>query len=280
MIINGRQIADEMLSALTESISQLPVPPSVAAVLFTNDEHEVHTSRTFLRLKGEAARKLGIVFELYELDAGLTTRQARAKLLEISKKKNHTAIVVQLPLPQKITTQYVLNAIPPEKDPDVLSQKSQGAFFVERSDILPPAVVAVDEIFKRNAVDVRGKSCVVFGYGLLVGKPISHWLASHGATVTIVNEFTEKPARFSREADIIVSGVGQPDLITSDMVREGVVVIDFGATHVDGSVRGDVAPDVADKASLMTPVPGGLGPIVIAALLKNVVNLVQKRNRI
>ncbi|MDO8591301.1 MAG: bifunctional 5,10-methylenetetrahydrofolate dehydrogenase/5,10-methenyltetrahydrofolate cyclohydrolase, partial [bacterium] len=193
-----------------------------------------------------------------------------------------------------INTQYVLNAIPPEKDVDVLSEKTQGAFFVGRSAILPPAVETVKIIFSaiggsalggEGAFNLEGKNCAVFGYGLLVGKPVSHWLASQGATVSIINEFTSNPTELSHQADIIISGVGKPNLITADMVKEGVVVIDFGynilpeagSDKPEAMIVGDVDfNEVSQKAGWITPVPGGVGPIVIAAVLKNLLALYKK----
>ncbi|MBI2063124.1 MAG: bifunctional 5,10-methylenetetrahydrofolate dehydrogenase/5,10-methenyltetrahydrofolate cyclohydrolase [Candidatus Yanofskybacteria bacterium] len=180
---------------------------------------------------------------------------------------NH-GVLVELPLPLHINTQYIINAVPQEKDVDVLSEKSQGAFLADRSLILPPAVEAVKIIFEKYDINPKGKNCAVFGYGLLVGKPIGHWLASQGATVSIINEFTSNPAELSCHADIIVAGTGQEDLITKDMIKEGSVIIDF-AKDVDFD-------EVSKKASWITPVPGGVGPIVIAAVLKNLLTLYKK----
>ena len=120
---------------------------------------------------------------------------------------------------------------------------------------------------------------MVFGYGLLVGKPVSHWLASQGATVSIINELTLNANRYTLNADIIISGVGKPNLIKADMIRDGAVVIDFGYENLEGKIVGDVYfEEVNKKTSLITPVPGGVGPIVIAAVLKNLSDLIKKAN--
>ena len=132
------------------------------------------------------------------------------------------------------------------------------------------------QIFEEHKIEPKGKIAAVFGYGLLVGKPVSHWLANQGATVSVINEFTPEPAELSKKADIIISGVGKPGLIKSDMIKEGAVVIDFGFVSAGEGIAGDVDfEEVSKKASLITPVPGGTGPIVVAAVLKNFVKLIK-----
>ncbi|MBI4120346.1 MAG: bifunctional 5,10-methylenetetrahydrofolate dehydrogenase/5,10-methenyltetrahydrofolate cyclohydrolase [Parcubacteria group bacterium] len=270
MLIDGKKIADEILAGVAVRVGELPKPPRLAAVLVGDHAG----GKKFLELKRSAAKKVGIDFRLYEFPAAITSQQLRKKVVEIAKAQVNSAVLVELPLPGHTNTQYILNAIPEEKDLDVLSQKSQGAFFAGRSKILPPAVEAVKTIFEKHAIEARGKNCAVFGYGLLVGKPISHWLAAQGATVSIINEFTANPEKISRQADILISGVGKPNLIKADMIKEGAVVIDFGCENMEGKAVGDVAFDQASpKCSLITPVPGGVGPIVIAAVLKNLITL-------
>mgnify|MGYP001574580900 CR=1 FL=1 len=276
MLIDGRKIADEIFTELAERVKQLLKPLRLAAVLVGENPG----LRKFVELKKSAAQKAGIDFRTYEFPASITTQELRKKVVEISKAQINSGVLVELPLPPHINTQYILNAIPEEKDVDVLSQKSQGAFFTNRSQILPPAVEAVKTIFKKHGIEVKGKNCAVFGYGLLVGKPISHWLAQQGATVSIITEHTLDPKPYILSADIIVSGVGKPNLITAEMVREGAIVIDFGYERQAGSgepvaaIAGDVDFEaVSQRVSLITPVPGGVGPIVIASVLKNLVEL-------
>lgn len=270
MVIGGKKIAEEILSEIANEFRKPGKPLRLAVVLVGENPG----LRKFVELKKSAAQKVGIDFRTYEFPGGITTQELRKKVVEISKARINSGVIVELPLPNHINTQYILNAIPEEKDVDVLSQKSQGAFFTNRSKILPPAVEAVKTIFEKHGIEVRGKNCAVFGYGLLVGKPISHWLATQGATVTIINESTLDAKRYTLNADIIISGVGKANLITADMVKDGVAVIDFGYENVEGKMTGDVDFDtVSPKASLITPVPGGVGPIVIAAVLKNLAAL-------
>lgn len=302
MIIDGKKIAEEMLAEVVEEVKKLPKPPRLAAVL-AGDTHlavgppsglgvqpqkpqEVEPQksglRKFLELKKKAAEKVGIDFRIYEFPAEITTQKLRKEIVGIAKAKVNQGIIIELPLPAHINTQYILNAIPPEKDPDVLSEKSQGSFFVGRSVILPPAVEATKQILKYLKVEAQGKTCAVFGYGLLVGKPVSHWLAQQGATISMINEFTLNAKHYSLDADIIISGVSKPNLITADTIKDGVGIIDFGYNVLSeaGSQKlgampvGDVDFDeVSKKAGWITPVPGGVGPIVVAAVLKNLITL-------
>jgi methylenetetrahydrofolate dehydrogenase (NADP+)/methenyltetrahydrofolate cyclohydrolase len=290
MIIDGRKIADGILAEAAKEVKALRQtqgkPPYLAAVLVGDDAG----SRGFLELKKKGAEGIGIDFRIYEFPEKISNGELRKKLNQIVKATTCGGMIVELPLPPHLNTQAILNVVPEGKDPDVLSQKAQGAFFAGRSEISPPSVETVKSILEEYKIEPKGKTAAVFGYGLLVGKPVSHWLASQGAAVTVINEFTSEPAELSKKADIIVSGVGKPGLIGPDMIKEGAVVIDFGYSgaktqnEILGSpehsarqnVLGDVDfEEVGKKASLITPVPGGTGPIVVAAVLKNFVKMIK-----
>jgi len=275
MLIDGKTIAEEILAEVAAEVKKLTKQPRLAAVLVGDHVG----SRKFLELKKQAAEKIGIDFRLYKFPADITTQKLRKEIVGMAKAGVNHGVLVELPLPPHINSQYVLNAIPPEKDVDVLSEKSQGAFFVNRGEILPPAVEAVKIILAQNNIGLRGKNCAVFGYGLLVGKPISHWLASQGATVSVINEFTLNANRYTLNADIVISGVGKQNIIKDDMIKDGAAIIDFGYENLEGRITGDVDfEEVSKKTSLITPVPGGVGPIVIAAVLSNLVDLIKKAN--
>jgi methylenetetrahydrofolate dehydrogenase (NADP+)/methenyltetrahydrofolate cyclohydrolase len=175
-------------------------------------------------------------------------------------------------------TDFIVNAIPLEKDADVLSQLAYEAF--EKSvqpSLLPPVVGAIKEVFDRHAIDPTGKQTVIVGNGKLVGLPASVWLQSLGADVIVLtrNTFSEEVIR---DADIVISGAGAPHLIKPDMLKEGVVLIDAGTSESNGAIAGDADPACADVASIFTPVPGGMGPIAVACLFKNAAALAL-RNR-
>ena len=261
MIIDGRKIAQRILKEVKGKAKKFEKPLRLVAVL-VGENPEL---RKFIELKKKAAQEVGIDFKIYEFPEDITNNKLREELNKITKAKVNYGIIIELPLPKHLNTQYLLNTIPEEKDVDVLSQKSQGAFFVGKSKILPPAIEAVQQIFTEYSIDPKGKLAVVFGYGLLVGKQVSHWLINQGATVMVITEYTKDQVKISKEADIIISGVGKPGLITADMIKSGATVIDFGK---------DVDFEAASKkAGLITPPIGGVGPIVVAAVLKNLVEL-------
>ncbi len=276
-IIDGKAIAERINRETKEKVSGLQQPPRLAAVVVGPESEQGAAAKKFLEMKKKRAEEIGIECRIYEFPQNITTQQLRKKIVEIAKAGVNDGVLIELPLPPAINAQYILNTGPEEKDVDVFSQNSQGAFFAGRPAILPPAVEAVKQIFRKYGIEPKGKNCAVFGYGLLVGKPVSHWLAQQGATVSIINEFTREPEKISREADVVISGAGKPNLITGDMIKEGSVVIDFGYENSEGKIAGDVDFEaVKEKAGLITPVPGGIGPIVIAALFKNLIELIKK----
>ncbi|MDP3792228.1 MAG: bifunctional 5,10-methylenetetrahydrofolate dehydrogenase/5,10-methenyltetrahydrofolate cyclohydrolase [bacterium] len=283
MIVDGRKIAEEVLEELEKEISSKNLKLRLAAVLVCPEGIEGLGLKKFVELKGKAAEKIGIDFEMYQFSENINTDKLKQELVKISKKAD--GVLIELPLPSHINSQEVLNQIPIEKDVDVLSDKAQARFFevqprrlIEvKPQILPPAVEALKIVLEKYKINPKDKKVAVFGRGILIGKPISHWLEKQGAEVYKINSKTENPEEFSKKADIVVAGVGKPGIITGSMVKEGVVIVDFGYGKKDGQMVGDVDFDsVAVKASLITPVPGGMGPILITAVIKNLVKLKMK----
>jgi methylenetetrahydrofolate dehydrogenase (NADP+)/methenyltetrahydrofolate cyclohydrolase len=266
MNVDGKKIKDKVLEELKSEVGSREL--RLVGILVGDHPG----SKKFMELKEKAAKEIGVDFRLYEFPGDISTNKLRDELNNIAKQGVNHGLIVELPLPEQINTQYILNTIPQEKDVDVLSIKAQGAFFVGKSKILPPAVEALKIVLEEHDIDIKGKNIAVFGYGVLIGKPIANWLAAQSASVFVINEFTKNPEEISKEADIVISGVGEAGLIKGDMVKDDVIVIDFGYSK-DG--KGDVDFDsVSKKASLITPVPGGMGPIVVAAVLKNLLRLV------
>ncbi len=279
MIINGKEIADAILERVKSKVEALPAgrQAKVAAILVGAQKE----MKRFLEIKEKMAVQVGMEYTWYEFPADITTAKLRQEVNKIAKRKNIDGIILELPLPEHINQQVVLNAIPQEKDPDVLSQKAQGAFFVGRSSVMPPCPAAVKAILDWHQVDVVGKRAAVFGYGLLVGRPVAHMLASMKASVTIIARRDPDQRELCRQADIIVTGTGKVKMITTDMVKPGAIVMDFGYGRANGKISGDVDFEpVSKKASLVTPVPGGVGPLVCAVALENIVTLLHGLNNI
>ncbi|MBU4353201.1 bifunctional 5,10-methylenetetrahydrofolate dehydrogenase/5,10-methenyltetrahydrofolate cyclohydrolase [Candidatus Parcubacteria bacterium] len=280
MIIDGRKIAEEIKEFLKQEISKTDKKLKLAIVQAGDDP----VSKKFIERKVKFAEEIGVKTKVYNLPADISTNKLRQNMAGISHIKENSGVILQLPLPKQINTQYVLNGIVLKKDVDVLSSRAFGDFSTDRSKILPPVVGATKIILDKVGVDLNGKHAVVIGRGILVGKPVAIWLINRGAAVSVLNSATSDITKFTKEADIIISGVGKPDLITPEIVKEGVIIIDAGTSYWKSSfhletgfpstsIVGDVAPEVAEKASIFTPVPGGIGPITVAMIFKNLLLL-------
>jgi len=264
-VIDGKKIAEELLADLKKTIAGRDL--RLAAIIIGDDP----ALKVFVNLKRKAAHAIGIEFSSYMVE---TPAQVMETIQWLSKDPAIQGMLVELPIPRGFNTQKILDAIPVEKDVDVLTSKGEEDFYKNESDILPPAVEALKILMKHQKINPKGKNIAVFGQGRLVGKPISHWLSLQGADVHAIDENTENPESISASADIIISGVGKPGVITANMIQEDAVVIDYGFGKKGSKLAGDVDFEtVVKKASLITPVPGGMGPIVVAAVLKNLVQL-------
>ena len=266
MLVDGKKIAAIILGQLAVEVKALKKPPRLTAVLVGPDSEAGQLRKKFLLFKQKAAEQAGINFQLYELSEKLTTEELCAEVSKISEAEENDGVLVELPLPKHIDRQLVLDAVAWEKDVDVLSSQGQTAYYSNQSAILPPAVEAVKAIFEEYKVELKDKACAVFGSGLLVGRPVAHWLKQQGAKVLIVDEFTGAPEQISITADIIISGVGHRNLITADMVKDDAILIDFGPDLNWESFR-------EKPTCLITPPTGGVGPIVVASVLKNLLSL-------
>lgn len=270
IIIDGKKIAQDIKASLKEEVLAIGKKLRLAVVLVGDNV----ASKKFIEQKKKFGRDIGVDVKVYEFAKDVTTNQLRKKLAEIVHIKQNAGVIIQLPLAKQINAQYILNSVIPAKDVDVLSAKSLGDFTAGKSKILPPVVGAIQAILQNYKIDVRGKNVAVVGAGRLVGQPTAIWLVNEGASVSTVNEFTKDIKPFLERADIIISGAGKPKLITVDMVKEGVVIIDAGTSESAGKLVGDVDfQGVSKKASLITPVPGGVGPLTVAMLFKNLLEL-------
>jgi methylenetetrahydrofolate dehydrogenase (NADP+)/methenyltetrahydrofolate cyclohydrolase len=263
MIIDGKKIASEILSATRARIAGHTPTPVVRAITVAPNA----ATESYLRIKSARAEEAGMHLEVVRLPDGSASEDVIAAV----GKEGADAIIVQLPLPASIDSQQVLDAIPLSKDADVLSRAARAAFTQhEPGTLLPPVVAAVEAILARAQIEVEGKKAVVIGRGWLVGDPVASWLTHAGAKVTVLTRESADVATALLDADIIVSGAGVAHLIKPDMVKQGVVLVDAGTSESSGTLAGDADPSCADIASVFTPVPGGVGPIAVAKLFENV----------
>lgn len=268
MIIDGREIARDILREVQNMVSHRRVKPHVTVFTCTPNLE----TRTFLAIKKRKADSVGIGLNVIEFPDTITTDEVIQSLRYAEMQTD--GIVVQLPFPSHIDIERVLATIPPACDVD--------AFSYEQTDtgVLPPVVGAIDEIARRHGVPIVGANVVVVGNGRLVGGPAAVWASRMGARVTVVTKETKDQASIFAAADILILGAGSPHMVTPEMVQDGVAIFDAGTSESGGVIVGDAHPDCAAKASLFTPVPRGIGPITIAVLLRNVVSLAEsKRGR-
>lgn len=265
MIVNGKQITTDVLAEVREGVLQLSHTPVVRAVTVAPSP----ATMSYLRIKQKKAAEAGMILETIELQEDSGTDEVMHAVLT----EGADAVIVQLPLPASIDTHEVLQSIPFQKDADILSDKAKEAF-KNGKGLLPPVVGAVKEILERAGVSVAGKKVCVLGKGQLVGVPVSQWLIASGAEVTILGK-ENTDLSVLKEADIIVSGVGQAGLIKKEYLQTGVVLIDAGTSESEGSIVGDMDPNCSEVASVFTPVPGGVGPVAVAYLFKNVLELMK-----
>lgn len=270
ILLDGKKLSQKILDGVKREAETLEQKLRLAVVAVGDDP----VVQKFIQQKKKTAESVGIDVRIYPFEAAITTNELRKRLAEIVHEKRNTGVIIQLPLPEQINTQYILNSVTPEKDVDVLSSRAIGNFATGRSPVLPPVIGATKAFFEEYGIDYKHKYIVVVGAGNLVGKPVALWLLNEKAAFSVVRSATVHPEEFLRRADIIISGIGKPSFITGDMVKEGAVIIDAGTSEAEGKISGDVEfESVASKVSYITPVPGGVGPVTIAVLFKNLVTL-------
>lgn len=275
-ILNGRLLAKKILKQLKREVKGLPERPVLAMILVGNNP----ASAIYVRRKGIFCEEAGIESKTIILPVKISEKKLFDIIRKLNQDKNITAIMVQLPLPPHINKTRVIETIDPRKDADCLHPQNYGKFAQvdESYSIVAPATpFGIVRLLEEYKIKIEGKHAVVVGRSNIVGKPAAQLLLNRGATVTICHRHTKNLASFTRQADILVVAVGKRNLIRANMVKGGVVVIDVGVNRVGKKLYGDVDfPNVSKKASYITPVPGGVGPITIAMLLWNTVRLAEK----
>ncbi len=256
MIVDGRAIAERIY---TEIRMQTEMSSHVPRLTIITCAPNFETQK-YLALKEKKAKEVGIEIHIVEMKPEHTTEDFIAHINTGVEESD--GVIVQLPLPSHIDTYGILSIIPESHDVDALN--------LDHPQTLSPVVGAIREILSTHGLSVLGKQVTVIGNGRLVGLPVSQWCIGQGAHVSVVTKETPDIAQYTRTADVIVCGAGIPGLLTPEMVKDGVIILDAGTSEDGGVLRGDADQSCANKASLFTPVPGGIGPITIAILLKNV----------
>jgi len=269
IILDGKKLSEEVLADLAEKVKKMNRELRLGIVLVGNDPASV----AYIEQKKKTGEKIGVTVDIFNYEPDISTTKLRAEVGRLCRLPHMGGVIVQLPLPETITTQSILNAVLPWRDVDVLSTAMSGKLYAGTSLVLPPTAAAIMKLVDSYGIEVQGMVVAIVGTGKLVGKPTGFAMSQRGATVLMINSSTQNPADLIRQADIVVAGVGKPQFITADMVKDGAVIIDAGYEQVDGKLVGDVAPAAFEKSSAYTPVPGGVGPMTVAMLFSNLVTL-------
>jgi methylenetetrahydrofolate dehydrogenase (NADP+) / methenyltetrahydrofolate cyclohydrolase len=271
--IDGKLIAQEILDDVRARVEKLRRKPSLAVFMVGGNE----ASARYVSKKSKAAEYVGIEFILHKYPEHVSADQLMEEIIRVQLRTD--AVIVQLPLPKHIHTQEVLDTIDPEKDADCLSSTGLGRVMRNVSHFIPPTAAAVMKILAEHEVELKGQHVVMVGQGELVGKAVAAVMVNQPVTLTVCGLSTETLADYTKKADILITGTGQANLITADMIKKGAIVIDAGVSIIGTKMLGDVDYGKASKkAKLITPVPGGVGPITVAKLLENVVKISEQKH--
>ena len=258
MIIDGKKIASEIKLKLAEMAEGRGLRLGVVQV------GDNPVSSRYVARKQKFGAEIGVEVAVFEYPADISESALVAEIKRLTSDPNLHGLIIQLPLPAQINETEILNLVSSDKDVDALGSEAR---------VLNPTVSAIREILNFGKIKLAGRRAVVLGKGKLVGRPAAIWLTQEGVDVTVIDSKTSDPTSLLQEAEIIISGVGRPGLIKPAMIKDGMVLVDAGTSESGGQLRGDADPACADKCLLFTPVPGGVGPLTVAMLFKNLLEL-------
>lgn len=265
--MDGKALAERVRAELKSELEELARPVGLATVLVGEDP----ASAVYIKRKQEACREVGIEPFDHHLEGDISEDELIELVRGLNGDERVTGILVQLPLPEQIDEGKVIRSIDPIKDVDGFHPVSAGYLLQGSPTFVAATPAGIMEILREYDVELKGAQAVVIGRSNIVGKPMALLLLAEHATVTICHSRTRDLAGVVRQADVVVAAVGRPETVTANMLKEGATVVDVGINRVDGKIVGDVAEDVRGRAGLLTPVPGGVGPMTIASLLRNTV---------
>lgn len=280
MILDGKALSTKVKDRVKQEISNLPKNdkiPTLAVVLVGDDP----ASAIYVRNKKRACEYVGIKSVSVTLGQDTTQEKLEQTLNDLNNDKSINGILLQLPLPKGLDERKALNCIAPEKDVDGLSSVNFGKLITKEVVITPCTPTGVMEFFKEYNIDLTGKNVVIINRSILVGKPLALMMLNANATVTICHSKTQNISEYTKKADVIVTAVGKAKFLTKDMVKDGAVVIDVSIVRTEAGLCGDTDyENIKDKASYITPVPGGVGPMTIAMLMENTLKAYKLQNNI
>ncbi len=269
ILIDGKAISASVREEMKAEVAAMETKPGLAVIIVGNDP----ASKTYVKNKKKGCEQVGFYSEVHELPENTTQQELIALVNKLNGDEKIHGILVQLPLPRHLDDKAVIAAIDPKKDVDAFAEVNVGKIMIGNHSFLPCTPAGIMVLLERSGIDISGKECVVVGRSNIVGKPMAMLLLGANGTVTVCHSKTRDLAEVTRRADILVVAIGKADFITGDMVKEGAVVIDVGMNrNAEGKLTGDVDfKSVEPKASYITPVPGGVGPMTITMLLRNTI---------
>ena len=280
-IIDGRKLAKEITESLKTKVEDFiqknRITPELAVIIVGEDP----ASLFYVKMIGKTCEKVSINFKEHNLSKETSPEELLKLINNLNKDKKISGIIVQVPLPKHINQDQIQEVVNPSKDVDCFNPINMGRLALGKPEFLPCTPYAVYELIKRENIEVEGKHTVIIGRSNIVGRPMALILLQKkehaNATITVCHSLTKDLIYFTRQADILIAAVGKPEIIKRDMVKEGAIIIDVGTNEVGGKLVGDVAYDeVLGKVSLVTPVPGGVGPITNVMLMQNTLKAAEK----
>ena len=270
--INGKDISNKIKEKLKSEIKTYMIKPCLAVIQIGNDE----ASNIYIKAKEKACSEVGIYLKHIKFGEDVREIEIINKIIELNNDDYVNGILLQLPIPQKFNEEKLINYISRSKDVDGLTDTNMGKLLNNKKCLISCTPQGIINMLEESNVEISGKNVVIVGRSKLVGKPLISLFLNKDATVIVCHSKTENLKQFTKNADILVVAIGKKHFITDDMVKEGSIVIDVGINRIDGKIYGDVDyENVKEKVSMITPVPGGVGPMTVAMLLNNV-NIVYK----
>lgn len=274
-ILDGEKLSNKIKNEIKNEVKELMIKPCIAVIQVGNDER----GNIYIESKRKACNEVGIYFKHINFDEFVTEKEIINKIIELNNDEYVDGIVIQLPLPLKFNEKKLVNFITKNKDIDGLTDSNKANLLKKTPNLIPCAPLAVVELLKEYKIPIEGKHVVIVGRSDLVGMPMFCLMNNYDATITLCNSKTVDLSNYTKQADILISATGIPNLITKDMVKKDAVVVDISINKVDDKIVGDVDfENVKSLTSYITPVPGGVGPMTVTMLLKNALVANKKRN--
>jgi methylenetetrahydrofolate dehydrogenase (NADP+)/methenyltetrahydrofolate cyclohydrolase len=280
--IDGKAIAREIESLtkdrLEKLITETGAMPKLVSIMIGHQKE----AQLYMNMQKKLAVEIGIEFNVMKLDENISQTELLEKIEDLNRDKTVTSVILQRPLPEGINHDVIISKILPEKDAEGIHPCNLGRILRREADIVPCTPGAVMKILRVQKVDLYGKNVVIIGHSAIVGKPLSLMMLNETATTTVCHIGTAEKGNIiehAKKADVLVVAVGKPKMVKSDWVKEGAVVVDVGINNVNGEIVGDVDfSEASKKASMITPVPGGVGPVTVAILMRNVLRGFKAQN--